>query len=171
MEDRVAIIREISKRLFISLLVLLAITGGLLAASRYIEGFVASDPLLTIIVGAVGGFVGMQRRLKQFSDADLVLIRTSWVYTILAPLVGGVLAFLLYILFMSGLLAGDLFPKFQLDTNPDHSESLFVIFDTHGQYQDYAKLVFWCFLAGYSEHFVIDIISQFEKKATHDKGK
>jgi hypothetical protein len=169
MEERVALVREISRRLFISLVVLLAIAGGLLAASRYIKGFVASDPLLTIIIGAVGGFVGLQRRLKQLSEDDLVLIRTSWVYTILAPLVGGILALLLYILFMSGLLAGDLFPKFQLDTDPDHSESLFIIFDTHGQYQDYAKLVFWCFLAGYSERFVIDIISQFEKKATHGK--
>src|SRR5262249_61286278 len=146
MEDRVEIIREISKRLFISLVVLLAIAGGLLAASRYIEGFVASDPLLTIIVGAVGGFVGMQRRLKQFSDADLVLIRTSWVYTILAPLVGGVLAFLLYILFMSGLLAGGLFPKFLIDIKPEPFVSLFVIFDTPVHYQNFANIVFLCFL-------------------------
>jgi len=89
---------HISRRLFISLVVLLAIAGGLVAASRYIEGFVASDPLLTIIVGAVGGFVGLQRRLKQLSEDDLVLIRASWVYTILALLVGGILALLLYIL-------------------------------------------------------------------------
>ena len=33
-------------------------------------------------------------------------------------------------------------------------------------YKDYAKLIFWCFLAGYSESFVTNIISRFESTST-----
>ena len=36
-------------------------------------------------------------------------------------------------------------------------------------YEDYAKLVFWCFLAGYSEKFVTNIISRFESTQPADK--
>jgi hypothetical protein len=87
-----------------------------------------------VISGFIGGFVGLQRRLKDLTPEDLQLISHSMVYTCLSPLVGGVLALLLYILFLSGLLSGDL----------------------------------WCFVAGYSERFVTDVIGRFEGAAIKD---
>ncbi len=50
---------------------------------------------------------------------------------------------------------------------PDKSKSgLSILFTVQGVgYKDYAKLIFWCFVAGYSERFVTNIISRFESSA------
>jgi hypothetical protein len=73
--------------------------------------------MVTIVIAAdvIGGFVGLQRRLKDLTIQDLTLMSNSWIYTCLSPLVGGVLALLLYILFISKLVSGDLFPLFRPD--------------------------------------------------------
>src|SRR5687768_2496382 len=94
---------SVTRRLFIALIVLFSLSltaAALLAESTYIV------PLLVFASGLIGGFVGLQRRLKDLTLSDLELIAESWVYTGLSPLVGGVLAFLLFILFLSGLVSG-----------------------------------------------------------------
>jgi hypothetical protein len=105
---------------------------------------------------------------------DLLLLARSWVYILLSPLVGGVLALLLYILFISGLVEGDLFPRFEADADVsrgDDSNSLMALVRVHAaSYEDYAKLVFWSFLGGYSEKFVTNIISRFESTQSDGKG-
>jgi uncharacterized membrane protein YeaQ/YmgE (transglycosylase-associated protein family) len=165
METKTELIRTISQRLFMALLLMLGLLVGIIVAVKY-NDFSAATPCLSIIVGSIGGFVGLQRRLKELSEEDLKLIAHSWIYTILAPLVGGILALLLYILFLSGLLAGQLFPKFEPDSNTAAKETFEIIFATHAGYTDYAKLIFWSFVAGFSERFVVDIISQFTNKTT-----
>jgi hypothetical protein len=156
-------IQVISKRLLAALGILLGVVLLLIVVCKIFTG-VPVVSLFTILVGAIGGFVGLQRRLKQLSAEDIELLASSHLYSFLAPLVGGILALLLYVLFLSGLLEGDLFPAFVPDneTGPADFSSILA---THGKdYQAYAKLMFWSFLAGFSERFVIDIISQFEQK-------
>ena len=74
--------------------------------------------------------------------------------------------FLLYMLFVSGLLTGKLFPKFVRDDPMPNPEEFRSIFQIHTTYAGYAALVFWSFVAGYSERFVTNIIGQFERDAT-----
>ena len=155
---RITLIREVSRRMLIVLIILLVIGGTLIACNRYIDGFIFSDPLDTVIIGAIGGFVGIQSRLKLLPNRDLYLMQSSWACTILSPLVGGILALLLYVLFVSQMLGGEFFPKFLLDATAKNQNSFFIFFDTHCTYQDYAKLAFWSFLAGFSERFVLNII-------------
>jgi hypothetical protein len=126
--------------------------------------FHAALPGVLISTGAVGGFVGIQRRLKELTAGDLELLADSWLHICLSPFVGGILALLMYLLFLADLLAGGLFPKFVTDDTTVHTfESIFY---QHGvTFQDYAKLLFWSFVAGYSEHFVTDVISRFEGTA------
>lgn len=154
---------SVSRRLFITLLVLFStalLVAILLPDSRYVI------PVVVIMSGLIGGFVGLQRRLKELTVTDLELIAASWIYTCLSPLVGGMLALLLYILFLSGLLSGDLFPHFVADENSEKITSFTSIFNQHGSsYEEYAKLIFWCFIAGFSERFVTDVISRFEGAA------
>jgi len=158
-------IQVISKRLLVALSLLLVVVLLLLVVSiLYKRAAIIS--LFTVLVGAIGGFVGLQSRLKQLPDEDIELLASSHLYSFLAPLVGGILALLLYVLFLSGLLAGDLFPAFVPDSGTAPRDFT-AIFDTRGKdYQAYAKLIFWSFLAGFSERFVIDIISQFEQKGS-----
>lgn len=154
---------SVTRRLFIALMILFSIalaTATLATNSRYIV------LIVVISSGLIGGFVGLQRRLRDLTIKDLELIANSWVYTCLSPLVGGILAVLLYVLFLSGLLSGDLFPHFLPDENKNGVTGFASIFLQYGSsYQEYAKLIFWCFVAGFSERFVTDVISHFEGAA------
>ncbi len=177
LNQRQEMIRVISNRLFVALLVLVVITT-VFAYYTYTEHYltVGGTIWMVLLCGAIGGFISLQRRLKNLTPDDLVLLTRSWVYVLLSPLAGGVLATLLYFLFVSNLLDGDLFPQFVSVAATDASTATDVtgdpsltgvsmLFQVRGEaYTDYAKLIFWCFLAGYSESFVTNMISQFETK-------
>ena len=169
MNEKLRAIRTISNRLLISLgvLVLIFIGAAIWIYTHQEETFI-STPLMALGVGFIGGFVGLQRGIKQMSEEDLTLLAHSWVYICLSPLVGGILAVLVYVLFISGLLAGHLFPKFVPDESAQSIEGLGALFQIHGEAADYAKLIFWAFLAGFSEKFVTDIVSRFESGASRE---
>lgn len=168
MDDKLATIRTISNRLAraLSILVVLFVPG---AIYTYLEpdNVLISAPMAAFAAGVIGGFVGLQRRLKRMSEEDLALLSNSWVYVCLSPLVGGILAVVVYVLFVSGLLAGDLFPKFLPDDPPasGRPQGLAALFAIHGGPADYAKMLFWSFVAGFSERFATDIVSRFETSA------
>lgn len=168
MDDKLATIRTISNRLAraLAVLVLLFVPGAIYA---HLDpgNVIISAPMAAFAAGVIGGFVGLQRRLKRMSDDDLALLANSWVYVCLSPLVGGILAVVVYVLFISGLLAGDLFPKFVADdpSAGGRPKGLAAIFVIHGGPADYAKMLFWSFVAGFSERFATDIISRFETSA------
>lgn len=167
--ERQEMIRIVSNRLFFALvlLVVVSIIGALLIANGVLK--IGATNLVVLLCGAIGGFISVQRRLKTLAQEDLVLLARSWVYVLLSPLVGSILATLLFFLFVSGLLTGDLFPNFTGDGD-SLSVGLLSLFVVFGEsYTDYAKLIFWCFLAGYSETFVTNIISNFEFSADHVK--
>jgi len=175
MNEKLQMLRTISNRLARALVILVCvfIPGAIYAYSNP-GSILISTPLVAFVVGVIDGFVGLQRRLKKMSDDDLTLLANSWVYVCLSPLVGGILAVVTYILFVSGLLAGDLFPKFVPDVVPDadiaagKDQGLSAIFAVHGEAADYGKMIFWCFIAGFSERFATDIISRFESQAAPD---
>ena len=70
-----------------------------------------------------------------------------------------------FIIFVSGIITGNLFPKFVDDILPIgevRNEGFWELFDHNGKsYTDYAKLLCWSFIAGYSEKFVVGIINSF----------
>lgn len=153
----------VTRRLFIALATLFSVALATMAFAP-LSPFVV--PAVVIMAGAIGGFVGLQRRLKELTISDLRLIASSWIYTSLSPLVGGVLGLLLYVIFLSGLLSGDLFPHFLPDDTTKTVTSFSVVGHQHADgHTEYAKLIFWCFMAGFSERFVTDVISRFEGAA------
>ena len=171
MNDKLNMLRTITNRLSVALGVLVGVfVPSAIYANIYPTGNIVTAPMAAFVVGVIGGFVGLQRRLKALSEDDLTLLANSWVSVSLSPLVGGILAVVTYVLFVSGLLAGDLFPKFVPDAQPATGslKGLAVIFAVHGEAVDYAKMLFWCFVAGFSERFATDIISRFETTPTID---
>jgi hypothetical protein len=163
MSESTALIVKVTRRLFIAIFALLAVSLGVMTFAVISKSQLVV-PVVVVISGFIGGFVGLQRRLKDLTVDDLELIGSSTIYTWLSPLVGGVLALLLHILFLSDLLSGQLFPRFVADANQD--PGFVSIFQQQAQtYQDYAKLLFWCFVAGFSERFVTDVIGRFEGTA------
>lgn len=164
MNEKLTMIQTVSNRLVSALTVLLCISilGSFFAGNLGMA-------LAIFAVGVIGGFVGLQRRLKKMSDDDLTLLANSWVYICLSPLTGGFLAVVIYILFLSGMLQGELFPKFAPDTFHEGDKGLPVLFSVHcAAPADYGKALLWGFIAGFSERFATDIISRFESNATSD---
>jgi hypothetical protein len=140
-------------------LVAIGVSGALFADF----GAGVPTPVAVLFVGLVGGFVGLQRRFKSLPDEDLALLAESWATIALSPIAGAILAELAYLLFISGLLKGNMFPQFDPDSGT--AQGLKLLFAVHCRaYSDYALVLFWSFVAGFSEKFVTNIISQFESR-------
>ena len=81
MTEKLQAIRKISNRLAIALLIMVLIMiCGAFFAYLSPDGSAISAPIAAFSAGVIGGFVGLQRRLKSMSDDDLTLLANSWVY-------------------------------------------------------------------------------------------
>jgi hypothetical protein len=152
MNERIAQLRTVSNRLVWSLAALVAvgIPGALVADSN---GTSVPTPVAVLFVGFVGGFVGLHRGLKTLPAEDLTLLANSWVCIALSPIAGAILAELVYVLFISRLLAGNMFPIFKPDNPGETMPGLRAVFEVHrASASDYAKVLFWSFVAGFSEN-------------------
>ena len=169
MNERITQLRTVSNRLVWSLAALVAvgIPGTIFA---YVSAKSILTPVAVLFVGFVGGFVGLQRRLKTLPAEDLTLLANSWVCIALSPIAGAILAVLVYLLFISGLLAGNMFPTFVPDNHCGTIQGLKAIFEVHcPAASDYAKVLFWSFVAGFSEKFATNVIGQFESSEPEEK--
>lgn len=164
-EATIASVKAVSARLLTALAILMGILLVLFLVLLYTDQVVTLP--IVLIFGALGAFISLQRRLKQFSEEDLALFRESIPFTWLAPVSGAVLAGILYILFISGLLAGELFPTFvpNVEAMKDVDGIARIFYVSSDDPADYGKLLFWCFVAGFSERFVTDIIGRFQSRA------
>lgn len=170
---RQTMIRSVGHRLFV-LLVLSMVCMAVWSSYVYFCVIVSEEcakntdtvgALLPVVfVGVLGGIISLQKRLNKMPVADLLLLRNSFPFLLLAPLVGGFLATMLYLLFIGELLKGGLFPTFVPDADADpSSQGMASVLKVHGEtVQDYGKLLFWCFVAGFSERFVTNLIGHFE---------
>lgn len=118
------------------------------------------------LAGCFGSTIGMVRQTRSDKKALRELSR-SWTALLVPHLYGGLLAGLTYFLFVSGILSGtgksglltsNLFPDF---TNADAAGSASVrayLALRPASLADAGKLMVWCFMAGYSEGFVVGIL-------------
>lgn len=161
-------ISEITKRLILLTLFALIIVGGLFGVTLVFGGKLMVS-WICFLCGIIGGFVSIQQRLKKISDEELALLSGSWFQILLIPIYGGVFALVLYIAFLGDIIDGSLFPEFQfpeLGENKKVSAEYLKLFlsDTYpANGQNFAKLIFWSFVAGFSERFVPQIINDIKK--------
>jgi hypothetical protein len=117
-----------------------------------------------VAMGMIGGFISIHKRLKDLASEDLKLMTSSKLYLYLAPFVGGLFAMILYLIFLSGLLQDPVFPQFR--AGPDataHAPQFSDLLDARAQdFNNYAKLLVWSFIAGFSEKFFVGLIGKFE---------
>jgi hypothetical protein len=127
-------------------------------------------------VGMLGGLFSTLLRVQNFKLAGIreatslteVGNRTT---VVLAPAIGGAGAVVLFVVFMSGFLQGSFLPTlpvipFRPDT--DYLEALFNIQIPSSL--DAAKLYLLCFLAGFSERLVPDMMSRLTAMADKQGG-
>lgn len=77
----------------------------------------------------------------------------------------GILGFVAYGLFLSGLLQGELFPKFANISGPYVSLEQMLNEMSPEKNIDAAKALFWAFVAGFSERFIPNILDAIVIKA------
>lgn len=135
------------------------------------DGASARTYILPIIFGAglVGGFVSIQQRLPKIGELELQELSGSWSSILLIPLNGGIFAIVLHLAFQGEILQGDLFPKYVSDSaeNLTGVQTLAKWMKTTrpDTLHDLAKMVFWGFVAGFSERFVPQIIGKTTQQA------
>ncbi len=121
--------------------------------------------------GILGGSIALIKRIECGNASQLDRVFRSW-YGLLMPLLyGGVMAIIAYGLFMAQILSGEmgggllttnLFPNF---TGSDGEQVTATAFRNMRpeKLQDLGKLLIWCFLAGYSEQFIVNILGRMEQ--------
>ena len=157
----------------------IAIAIVLVVAAMTSAAFLAKAGLvpwttLFFIAGTVGGVVNSFRRIQKLS---LVQTKkhsqmTGWLVTIqiyVSPFVGGVFAIVLYLIFMSGLVNGALFPAFQsADQKSFTTFRDFAALSMPATNADMAKAIVWSFIAGFSEGLVPNFISKITKESSQN---
>jgi hypothetical protein len=119
--------------------------------------------ILVFLIGNLGGYVSVHRGLGDLKDAEVVELSASWWAIIVPPFVGGVLALVMYFLFLSEIVRSGLFPTFE--PKADARPAVESILDQQAKtMQDYAKLFFWSFVAGFNQKYVVDIINSVKAK-------
>ncbi len=125
--------------------------------------------------GLLGGFVSIQQRVKKLGDEELELLSKSWFQVLLIPVYGGIFSLVLYVGFLSEIINGPLFPHIIMPpfSNPPTRQNIIILLqDTYPKSgQDLAKLLFWSFVAGFSERFVPQLIDHSQSVATDESDK
>jgi hypothetical protein len=167
----------ITKRLLIFVAITLLSTAILFSLTFFgiIDRFFVS--WLAFQCGIIGGFVSIQQRLNKIGNEELTLLSESWTSILLIPIYGGIFSLILYILFLSSLIQSSLFPEFYIPafstpqvTVNDIQKFLTECYPKTGP--DLAKLIFWSFVAGFSERYVPQIIQTLtSKKDQHTENE
>ena len=161
------------KRLYWHLLFGAAITFGTLAALMLITRFGIDIDIVTqiILAGAVGAVVNNYFRLAKMIESKAEPTedgqeRLVIVQMYVSMLIAGILAFVSYGLFLSGLIQGSLFPAF--DNTQAAYKGITALLTGLGPKAniDAAKSILWAFFAGFSERFVPNIIDTLIAKAS-----
>ncbi|BAH77398.1 inorganic phosphate transporter [Solidesulfovibrio magneticus] len=132
----------------------------------YFLGLPLSTPLVVFLIGGVGGFISIHRRLQTMDEEALELYATSLLHLYISPLIGGILAVILYFFFLSQIVSSPIFPNFKTDDPAQYSGTIIDMYRSSGlSFSEWAKLAFWSFVAGYSEDFVLAVVDSVKASA------
>jgi hypothetical protein len=148
---------------------------ALFRLERHDHSFLAMV-LCVVYFGIIGGFVSSQRRMQSIpTDTDPLVsifgLDNARYYLWLSPLLGGIFAVILTLMFVAGVLQGTIFPDFHVPSRVI-GRSLFDIFAWQALpngTESWAKLFVWAFLAGFAERLVPDSLDRLSSKLTANK--
>ena len=173
---RSRITRVVSRQMCLfTIIVFFFVLFDLVAAYRGYHSFVSLFPLI-LLMGAFGAFISLVQRVQSFPQSGgetilnvLNLRRGRWGF-LLAPLSGALFALLAYLLFISGFVKGDLFPSILYDPKElspnDPTLHIYLSFNSYAYLMmpksptDFAKLLIWCFIAGFAERLIPDALNR-----------
>jgi hypothetical protein len=134
----------------------------------------SSPPLLPLVVaaGMLGALFSALIRLYNVDQAGKALITPTIqrlgpyliLYALVPPVVGAIAAVVLYLVFIANYLHTDVFPAMKCFKEPCET-----VLDLMNYYwpktpEDYGKALVWCFIAGFSERLVPDLLQSMASK-------
>ena len=134
--------------------------------------------LLAMYAGLLGGCLSAQQRVQAGMVGDPLLGEleqsAGWFMSgMIPPLFGAVFALVLVLIFAGGLVNGPLFPVFEFQKTDGAASTVhsagnvreFLGAIAPASIGDWAKLMTWCFIAGFSERFVPGLLDRFAGQA------
>jgi hypothetical protein len=181
-----AVYKQMLLALFIATLIVVAALAILLVPFfiSYQKDKATADPSLLIIVqlaGALGAFFSALIRLYNFQDLPKAIAARELeglpqlhllIYSLVPAVVGAIAASVIHMLFASGILQGDLFPKFKCELGPNNCISFGSLIGSWGPAlaTDYAKDIVWGFVAGFAERLVPNTLQSLSRSAQNDNS-
>lgn len=160
----------LSRRLVVlpafALLILVALFGLTMA-----RGPIFMVTWMVFTCGAIGGFVSIQQRMFKMKPAEIYALSRSWCRTLLVPTYGGIFALVLYLLFFSGMIRGHMFPDFYIPPAPEVPDVQYLREFFRNNLpktgEDFAKVMFWSFAAGFCERLVPQVVHSLVEGAAN----
>ena len=163
---RQAYLQFITRRLVVFTLALLLLMAVMIYAILFTSREQSILVILVFASGLIGGFVSIQQRLPRISTEEMRGLSSSWVSITLIPINGGIFAIVLMFVFMGRIVQGGLFPvypEFEISNVIDFFNWVENSYPKTGE--DVSKLLFWSFVAGFSERFVPQVIRKATSQA------
>ncbi len=133
-------------------------------------------PVLAFVAlsGALGGFVSSLSRLYSLRELPALLMKKSLhsmqnkfvaMYSLIPPLIGAIGGVVVYVAVAGGLIQGDLFAKFKCFNQGGNCDSFggLLMFGPSAV-TDYAKVLVWGFISGFSERFFPGVIESLARQ-------
>jgi hypothetical protein len=137
--------------------------------------------LVVILAGTMGAFFSSLQRLYDFKELPQVLYEkdfidaygTLFIYSLVPILVGGIAAAVIYLIFAGNLLSGSFFPSFGCSPGEHKCTSFGALLADYAPKDapEFAKAIFWGFVAGFAERLVPGLLNGFVKSASEASAK
>ncbi len=166
--------RQMLASLFLAtLIVALGITGVALLIN-YTSTLEPPILLAVALFGAVGALFSALMRLYTLRELPQALINPSLralrnkyllMYAFTPIVIGFIASVVVYFALLSGLLAGDMFPKMQCNLDNGSCDSFIGLF-SYGpaEARDYAKALVLGFASGFSERLIRDVLHTVDSR-------
>lgn len=128
--------------------------------------------LVTVTAGALGAIFSNISRLYQVGEVSVLFaqkiiearFRDMILYAAVPAVIGAVAAAIIYLIFAGRFIQGAPFPAFTCAIE-DACDSIDALINRWGPdlAEDYAKIIFWGFVGGFSERLVPDMLGQYSK--------
>ncbi|MFT4588910.1 MAG: hypothetical protein ACI9VS_001968 [Candidatus Binatia bacterium] len=133
---------------------------------------------LILLAGAAGlwgasfsALTGLKGQLQKASMADLMALPHA-ANLLMRPVIGLGAAIVLLFMMEAGVLTGNSFPDFQHILHPEGAPATPSAEATgNSDQKNFALLVVWCFMAGFSEKLVPNLLEKQESKLSADAKK
>lgn len=166
-------VEKTRRRMVLLMTLIAAVVLGVWFAGATMRGTVGSLTNGVVVLGVMGGYTSCLRRVSTLvagtdQIAAIQALSASRSSMVAAPILGVIFSLLLLLCFQGGLVKGAVFPNLEVIPNTafDTPFLQFLFGTVKAANEDFAKLLVWSFIAGFSERLMPDMIDRLVAKSS-----